>query len=288
MRKLILSGFADEYAPELDEQLAGWEKLDFHHMEVRFADGVNVSDFTVDRAADVRRKLDRAGVAVSAVGSPLGKVRLDTDHDAHMEKARRIFWTAGQLDCRYVRVFSFYPPKGGTPDGCRDEVIARMGALLDLADEYGVTLCHENEAKIYGESPENCLDLLRTFSGRLRCVFDMGNFRLKGIDTLAAYETLKDYIAYFHIKDSTAAGVIVPPGEGEAQIEAILKRHRAAGEGDCVVSLEPHLTAFVGLSALAGEKLKRAYSFDTPAAAYTDAADRLKRILAAVENDPTI
>lgn len=279
MRTYVFSGFADEYSSVLDEQIAGLGKLGIRHLELRFADQINVSDFTVEKTAEVKAKLDAAGITVSAIGSPLGKIRVDEDFDAHLEKARRTFWLANRLGCPYIRMFSFYPPKGKDIRDYRDEVIARVGALLDLADEYGVTLCHENEAKIYGESPEMCLDLLQHFDGRLRCVFDMGNFRLEKYDPMAAYEMLKDYIAYFHIKDGTADHVILPPGEGEAQIEAILRTHRENGCGECVVSLEPHLHAFVGLSALTGEQLQQSYRYDCAADAYTDAARRLGRIL---------
>ena len=283
MRDYILSGFADEYSPSLDGQIAGMTRLGMRCMELRFADGINVSDFTPEKTAEVKAKLDAAGIAVSAVGSPLGKINLADDFDAHLEKARRTFWTANRLECKCIRMFSFYLPKGKTRKECRGAVIERVGALLDLADEYGVTLCHENEAKIYGEAPEMCLDLLCHFGGRLRCVFDMGNFRLEKYDPLAAYEMLREYIAYFHLKDGNAAGVILPPGTGEAQIEAILRAHRRSGCGECVISLEPHLTAFVGLSALTGVPLKQEFSYESPAAAFTDAAERVREILAKIE-----
>jgi glycosyltransferase EpsJ len=60
-------------------------------------------------------------------------------------------------------MFSFYLREGKTPDECRGEVIEKLGKMIDLADGFGVTLCHENEAKIYGESPERCLDILKEY-----------------------------------------------------------------------------------------------------------------------------
>ena len=93
-----------------------------------------------------------------------------------------------------------------------------------LAREYGVTLCHENEAKIYGDVPSRCKELMEHFGGELKCVFDMGNFVLEGVDPYEAYKMLQDDIAYFHIKDALYAGAIVPAGRGEARIKDILDR----------------------------------------------------------------
>ena len=159
-------------------------------------------------------------------------------------------------------------------------MIENLERLISLADTYGVTLCHENEAAIYGDTPERCLDLLSHFEGRLGCVFDMGNFALEGIDTLAAYRLLSPYISYFHIKDSLAAGAIVPPGAGEANIERILSLHETVGDSRIFVTLEPHLETFSGLNALVGRSFVNPYKYDTPKSAFTDALSRLRGILA--------
>jgi sugar phosphate isomerase/epimerase len=200
--------------------------------------------------------------------------------DAHLEKARRTFWLANRLGCPYIRMFSFYPPKGKNIRDCREEVIEKVGALLDLADEYGVTLCHENEAKIYGEAPELCLDLLQHFDGRLRCVFDMGNYVLEGVKPLdEGYGLLKDTIAYFHIKDALSAGAIVPPGCGEANIKEILSEHVRYSADDFFVSVEPHLQLFSGLNALVGRRFDNPYKYNDPKEAFTDAVNKLKELL---------
>ena len=89
---------------------------------------------------------------------------------------------------------------------------------MRLSEEHGVTLCHENEALIYGESPEKCLEILEYFNGRLKAVLDMGNFVLDGYNPMNAYKLLEKNIEYFHIKDALYAGAIVPAGKGEAQI----------------------------------------------------------------------
>ena len=121
--------------------------------------------------SEIRKKLDACGIGISSIGSPLGKIKLDEDFDAHMEMTKRTCETACALDAKNVRMFSFYPAgypeKEKFQEGDFDIVVEKLAQLLDLADEYGVVLCHENEYRVWGESPEASLQLLRHFGGRM-------------------------------------------------------------------------------------------------------------------------
>ena len=160
---------------------------------------------------------------------------------------------------------------------------AKLAKLLDLADEYGVVLCLENEEGLYGESPIDCLELCKYFEGRLKSVFDMGNFLLCGYNPKKAFKLLKEYVEYFHIKDALRDGSIVPCGEGKACIKYILKKFKKQCDKDCVfVSLEPHLVDFVGLNDLATHNLKKKVSFSNDAEAFTYAYCKLDKILKSI------
>lgn len=280
MANLKLSAFADEYSSEFDKQLEYLKENNIEYIELRFLDGKNIADLTEDEVLTVKNMLDNSGIKVSAIGSPLGKINLLDDFDDHLKKCENVFKTAKTLGVKNIRMFSFYLPSGKSRQDCRDEVIEKLSKMLDLADEYGVTLCHENEAKIYGESPEACLDILSHFGGRLRCVFDMGNFVLDGYTPFPdGYELLKDYIEYFHIKDSLYAGAIVPPGCGEASIPEIFERVKKGFKRDVLVTLEPHLETFSGLNQLVGKTFENPYKFESPEAAFDEAVRRIKEIL---------
>lgn len=277
--RFVISAFADEYSDSFDTQLEALNSFGLSHIELRFIDGKNIADITSDERRMIGEKLKNAGITVSAVGSPLGKINLAEDFTAHLEKARRVFETAVFLGTKNIRVFSFYLPDGKSRDDCRDEVFDKFGRMADLADEFGVTLCHENEAKIYGESPERCLDLLSRFGGRVKCVFDMGNFVLDGYSPYPdAYGLLKDYIEYFHIKDSLYAGAIVPAGCGEASIGEILHAYRSEYARDVLLSIEPHLETFGGLNKLVGKKFDNPYKFKSKEEAFAEAVRRTKAI----------
>ena len=141
-------------------------------------------------------------------------------------------------------------------------------------------LCHENEARIYGDVPERCREIYDAFGGDIKTVFDMGNYVLEGVKPYPeAYGLLKDSIAYFHIKDSLSAGAIVPPGCGEASIKEILKAHADYSDKDFYVSIEPHLQLFSGLNALVGRKFDNPYKYNNEIEAFTDAVQKLKELL---------
>ncbi len=275
MNKYILSGFADEFDKDIDGQLAMMHEQGLEYFEPRsVAMGLNLADCTIEQAKEIKRKMDSYNIKVSAIGSPLGKVKLSDDLDAHMEKTKHVCEIAGILGTDKVRMFSFYPHEGKTLKECRNESIENVGRMLDIADSFNITFCHENEHDVYGENIENCVDLLKTFNGRLKAVFDMGNFVLCGCDPLKAYEEIGPYTEYFHIKDATASGAIVPPGCGEAKIAEILAMHKKP----TFVSLEPHLMTFEGLANLTNRKYDNPYVYENKQVAFLDALKRLREI----------
>ena len=111
----------------------------------------------------------------------------------------------------------------------------------------------------------------------------MGNFVLDGYKPYPdAYELLKDYISYFHIKDALYEGAVVPPGLGKGDIPAILQRHLKETGKDVLITLEPHLQTFDGLNALVGKTFENPYKYETQEIAFLDAVGKIKEIIAAL------
>ena len=279
MRNLKLSAFADEYADSFEKQLRALNNFEIKNIEIRFLNRKNISVLDRNEAIEAKKMLDAFGIKVSAIGSPLGKIKLDEDINDHLETSKRIFESANILDTRYIRIFSFYAPDGKNIADMKSEVLCSLEKLVVLAREYGVALCHENEAKIYGDTPSRCREIVDYFGGEIKCVFDMGNFVLEGVDPYIAYELLKEDIAYFHIKDALSAGAIVPAGKGEAKIKEILSAHREYAKEDFFVSLEPHLQTFSGLHALVGRSFENPYQYADQRAAFHDAVTKFKELI---------
>ena len=238
-----LSGFADEISPEPGAQLETLAAESIRHLELRSAWSTNVASLTDAELASFRREIEDAGVRVSAIGSPIGKIDIDQPIGPELERMRRIADVAGQFGTTIVRVFSFFIPVGEPPDRYRQEVIDRMGALAQIAAEHGIVLAHENEKEIYGDIPQRCADLIASVgSPALRATFDAANFVQCGVRPHTdGYQLLRPYLVYLQVKDALAAtGQVVPAGQGDGEVRETLTALADSGFSG-YASLEPHL-----------------------------------------------
>lgn len=256
MAKFILSAFADEASASLDEQIATLKALGISHIEPRNVDGTNVSDLTEEAAKAVRKKLDDAGIGLSSIGSPIGKVDIAGDLDKHIEKLKNTINVANILGAKYIRMFSFFVPVGHE-DEYETQVFAGMERMVETARGTGVKLVHENEKAIFGDSTDRCVRLMERFAPELGFAFDPSNFVQCEQDTKAGFPRLKKYLTYMHMKDSKF------PSNAEREhrdmgFEGVSDAHRPVGQGDGNVSwiidqlidmnyegfmtIEPHLT----------------------------------------------
>ena len=245
------SGFSDEIASDIKTQFEVLNKLGIDYFEPRGVDGKNIADLTDDEAIALKQKMDEAGVKVSSIGSPIGKIDITDDFAPHFELFKRVVAIAKILDTKYIRMFSFYNNNNTewTAD-LKAEMFSRLSAMLSYAKENDVILLHENEKGIYGDNAEHCLEIMKEFyCDNFKAVFDPANFVQEKQDTKEAYAMLKPYVEYMHIKDANPDGTVVPAGYGEGNVEYILKELFAGGY-DGFLSLEPHLGSFEGLANL--------------------------------------
>ncbi len=239
--------FSDEAASELGGQIAAMKRNGLDGTEIRGVNGRSIVAHTAEEAKEVLRQLKDNGLSVWSVGSPIGKIPLDGDFAGHLELLRHTLELANVLECRNLRMFSFYIPEGAKPEGCRNEVIEKLAQMAETAEGSGVALCHENEKGIYGDNAGRCADILDAVPA-LRCVFDPANFIQCGQDVPEAWKLLGSRVYYMHIKDAMADGTVVPAGEGIGYLPEILADYKARG-GE-TVTVEPHLRVFDGLQGL--------------------------------------
>jgi sugar phosphate isomerase/epimerase len=246
-----LAAFGDEVAESLEEQAEVLRSRQVRFVELRAAWGRNVVELgaaDLERAATV---LATAGLGVSAIASPIGKVPVDGDFEAELIRFRRALDAAQRLGTDRIRIFSFYVPVPA--EAHRDRVLRRMSVLADEAAARGLTLVHENECYIYGDTPERCLDLVESVgSPALRLAFDPANFVQVGVAPYRqAWPLLSRYVVHLHVKDAVAPDRNgLDPYPAPVPAERLMDSVRPAGEGEgelreLLAALDPGAVRFL-------------------------------------------
>ncbi len=241
-----LSAFADEVTNDFLGQIKYLAREKVGYIEPRFINKKNIMNLSKDELNVAKKMIQDYGLKVSAIGSPIGKVKLDEPFQPHLDKFRHAVDLAQFFETPYIRMFSYYAPEGKNIDDFRDEVIERMAAKVKILNGTDVTMVHENEANIYGHTAEHCIEMVEAVnSPKLRLVYDPANFVWgeKITDNVkSCWPLMKPYVVHVHIKDwklgSTDIGSI--PGEGDGQIKELLAELAAIDYDGCL-TMEPHL-----------------------------------------------
>ena len=268
-----LAAFADEAANDLAGQIAAMQENNVDLLEIRGVDGQNIDMLSNEKAREIRRRLDDAGLAVWSLGSPFGKIGIGDDFAPHLDSFRHSLELADILGAKHIRLFSFY----GTSD--IGPVLERLNAFTEAAKGTGIVLCHENEKGIYGDKAAKCLTIHKALP-ELKAIFDPANFIQCGQDTREAWELLSPYVEYMHIKDALPDGSVVPAGKGAGELPWLLSQYK--GE---VLTVEPHLSVFEGLFKLEAEqKTKMRFTYPDSRTAFSAAVNALKDIIGGKQN----
>lgn len=253
--KIMISGFADEISSDFDKQLETVTSLGMNYISLRSADGKGIADYTAEEVEEkLLPRLVKAGVKVSSLGSPIGKVGVDDEEGFEKQLAQldMLCRICKVLDCKYIRMFSFYIPEGKNPEDYRETVITKLEKFRQVARKHEVTLIHENEKDIYGDIGKRCRVLMDALGDPyFKSAFDFANFVQCGEDTKECWELLKDTVAYIHIKDAVSTDKEnVVCGTGEGKIKEILSQAINEEGYEGFLTLEPHLVLFDALASL--------------------------------------
>ena len=282
MAKFVISAFADEAGATIEEQIDALRENGLSLIEPRMVDKRNMITLTDEELYSVKEKLDDAGIRVGSLGSPIGKYPIEGDFDKHLLEFERALRACEILDTKLMRIFSFYVAKEDM-EKYRDEVMRRLNELVRIAGERGITLCHENEAKIYGESPEGVEDILASVPG-IGGIFDAANYCATNNDPVKGIDVTLDRLVYVHIKDAltTKPGetmVMLPAGDGEGHIAEALLKIDAKTDATVMLTLEPHLFNSSAFKAVDSRELGGRHSFATERDAFDYALAALRRVL---------
>jgi len=255
---ITISAFADEIDSDLQVQMDVCESHGIKCIDVRGIDDKNASAMTLEEVAEYKKRMDDRGFTVPCLGSPIGKIKISDDFDAHLELLKHCCDVAEAFGTNLIRVFSFYASDGCNISEQRSDVMDRMAAMVAVAEAADAVLLHENENAIYGAKPEGVMDLFATIKSKhFKGIFDPANFVVEGV---APYDDgwrkgLAELTEYFHIKDKLPGGdTCVPAGDGAGQMADIFADLKARGWSG-YMTLEPHMQSGGQFSGFTGPNL---------------------------------
>ena len=262
MRKLFLSGFADEAADDLQGQIKALKTAGWKYLEARSIDGINIHDLEETAFEKACSALAEADIKINCFGSTIANwgTPVDADFEAAMATVKRTVRRMKRLDVPLVRIMSYAVlcdeqkrPLADQKEAKRFEQLRKIcGAFLDE----GITPVHENCFNYGGMSWEHTLKMLDAVPG-LKLVYDTGNpnltpdfrknFPYPNQDSLEVWEHLKNYVIHIHIKDGrrnpqNGEESYFYPGEGDCEVKKILSDAVSRGYSGSF-TIEPHMAA---------------------------------------------
>src|SRR5436309_761180 len=134
-----LSAFADEIGPDPQQQIDVLKQCGVRHIEFRSILKTNVLDLTDLQIREFKSLLDKNGFALSAIGSPIGKIKITDPLEPHLKRFERAIELCKLFGTANIRMFSYYPSDDGDDwTKWRDEVHNRMREKVQRAEKAGV------------------------------------------------------------------------------------------------------------------------------------------------------
>lgn len=259
-----LGVITDEISQDLGRALDVMAEYGCTDAELRNIYGKYIVDADEEDLKRAEAELARRSMAVPCIDTPLFKCNLeDADAaasgpthgarerglDEQMHLLHRSIDLCKRFDAPYIRIFSFWRPKGAslTPE-IEDRIAAALTAPVEVAQRAGVVLLLENEHACYlGTGAETARVVEKVGSPALKMVWDPGNAFMAGERPFpSGYEAAASHILHVHVKDAraTPAGTLqwAVVGEGEIDYAGQFQALKAAGYAGGV-ALETHYKA---------------------------------------------
>ena len=210
-----------------------------------------------------KKLLDEYDIGVACVTNGGAFVKeMAENPDRYIEFMKETIRVAKELGARFVNCYVYYFALGHDAD--IKPFVKVMKPIVDYAEKMDVIIVLENEAHDASGTPEGMLRILKAInSDYFRTNFDATNYYQANVEPFPyAYEMLKDYIAYMHMKngckfipgvhpDYAKGAPFAPPNDsqyifypplpyGAVNIEGLIARLKEDGyNGFC--TLEPHV-----------------------------------------------
>jgi sugar phosphate isomerase/epimerase len=280
---MYFTGFADEAAHALADQIAVTKELGWSNIESRKIDGTMIHDLSEEAFERTCAQLAGSGVSINCFGSAIANwaTQIDQPFETTLAQVKRAIPRMQRLGTKLVRIMSFAVRKAADgrvlEDQMEDERFRRLRELHAAFTGAGLLPVHENCMNYGGMGWTYTQKMLDRVPG-LKLVFDTGNpthsddfsvpARADGTrpkqSSWEFYRNIREHIAYIHIKDGRMGAdgkhVHTWPGEGYGDVKRVLSDLFAHGY-DGGISIEPHIASVFhdpGVSS-AEEKMRVSY-----------------------------
>jgi len=274
------AAITDEFSFDLDTALDAMAEVGMTGAELRLIGDRNINDFTDEEVLRVRERVERRGMKVLGIASPVLKCVLPDAPplDERFQQdvfgssytiadqprlSTRAFEIAEKSGAKIIRVFSYW--RTTAPEQCFDRIVAALGDLAARAADRGLIIGLENEhACNVATGAEAGRVLAALDHPALKSIWDPANAAiLSEVPFPDGYAALPhDRVVHVHAKDCVVEGHKPTWGPlGEMGIDwrgqiAALKRDGYTG----AISLETHWRGPDGdrlrASVICGEKLR--------------------------------
>ena len=274
------AAITDEFSFDLDTALDAMAEVGMTGAELRLIGDRNIIDFSDDEVLRVRERVERRGMKVLGIASPVLKCVLPDAPplDERFQQdvfgssytiadqprlSTRAFEIAEKSGAKIIRVFSYW--RTTAPEQCFDRIVAALRDLADRAADRGLIIGLENEhACNVATGVEAGRVLAALDHPALKSIWDPANASiLSEVPVPDGYAALpRDRVVHVHAKDCVVEGHKPTWGPlGEMGIDwrgqiAALKRDGYKG----AISLETHWRGPDGdrlrASVICGEKLR--------------------------------
>jgi L-ribulose-5-phosphate 3-epimerase len=274
------AAITDEFSFDLDTALDAMAEVGMTGAELRLIGDRNIIDFSDDEVLRVRERVERRGMKVLGIASPVLKCVLPDAPplDERFQQdvfgssytiadqprlSTRAFEIAEKSGAQIIRVFSYW--RTTAPERCFDRIVAALRDLADRAADRGLIIGLENEhACNVATGVEAGRVLAALDHPALKSIWDPANASiLSEVPFPDGYAALPhDRVVHVHAKDCVVEGHKPTWGPlGEMGIDwrgqiAALKRDGYKG----AISLETHWRGPDGdrlrASVICGEKLR--------------------------------
>lgn len=226
-KTVILSAFLDESVPvedrkDLEQQLLVGQALGLKYWTPRFvydaAAGANANLVTLapEKVRAIAARSRELGFRIGCIGTAVGKVKLvDVSdgnaapyrtHAQHLEFLRQAIDVAHTCEAKFLRAFSFYPPRGADPEAYYRQAVDRLGDMTAACQQAGVVYLMEPEPNLVGYNSDMMLRLVKDIGNPYLLINpDAANMHVQGYDGFQEYLKVAQAgkLGFMHVKDYT-------------------------------------------------------------------------------------